>query len=145
MDNSHEAAIEAFLLFDKDNDGKLSIEDLGTVLRALGHCLTTADVKEIGQQLGTPTVDKAQFTKLLDTKFKAGPKNIEEPLIEAFKVFDRSGTGVIEVSELRHILTSLGEKLDPEMVDGVLKECDSDHDGKINVKDFLRVVQSAKS
>lgn len=40
----------------------------------------------------------------------------EEQIREAFKVFDKSGTGFIEISELRHVLTTLGEKLSREEV-----------------------------
>ncbi len=40
----------------------------------------------------------------------------EEQIREAFKVFDKTGTGFIEVAELRHVLTTLGEKLTKEEV-----------------------------
>ena len=38
----------------------------------------------------------------------------EEELIEAFKVFDRDGNGLISAAELRHVMTNLGEKLTEE-------------------------------
>jgi calmodulin len=41
----------------------------------------------------------------------------EEELIEAFKVFDRDGNGLISAAELRHVMTNLGEKLTDEEVD----------------------------
>jgi len=57
----------------------------------------------------------------------------------------KSVTGFIEISELKHVLTTVGEKLAPEEVDGVLKEADTDNDGKINLQDFLKVMKSAKA
>jgi len=69
----------------------------------------------------------------------------EEQIREAFKVFDKNGTGFIEIAELRHVLTTLGEKLTTQEVDGVMKEADADADGKINLQDFLRVMKTVKT
>ena len=40
----------------------------------------------------------------------------EEEIKEAFKVFDKDGNGFISAAELRHVMTSLGEKLSDEEV-----------------------------
>lgn len=56
----------------------------------------------------------------------------EEELIEAFKVFDRDGNGLISAAELRHVMTNLGEKLTEEEVDEMIREADIDGDGHIN-------------
>ena len=43
---------------------------------------------------------------------------MEEELIEAFKVFEIEGNGLISAAELRHVMTILGrEKLKDEEVD----------------------------
>ena len=47
------------------------------------------------------------YRKMKDT-------DTEEELIEAFKVFDRDGNGLISAAELRHVMTNLGEKLTDE-------------------------------
>jgi len=136
---------EAFQLFDKDGDGKISSSELGTVMRAVGQNPTQAEVREyISNDLG----GKDQFTlddflKVLKNRSK--PSNQEDQIKEAFKVFDKSNSGLIEINELKHVLTTLGEKLSAEEVDGVLKEADQDGDGKISLNDFLRVMKSAKA
>jgi hypothetical protein len=35
-------------------------------------------------------------------------------VIEAFKVFDRDGKGLLAITDLRFVLTNQGDKLDPE-------------------------------
>ncbi|EEC13003.1 calmodulin, putative, partial [Ixodes scapularis] len=56
----------------------------------------------------------------------------EEELREAFRVFDKNGDGFISASELRHVMTNLGEKLTDEEVEDMIKEADLDGDGLVN-------------
>jgi len=62
----------------------------------------------------------------------------EKELEEAFKVFDKDGKGVVQTKELKAVLTSMGEKLTEEEVDGIIKACD--HDGTINLKNFIQTL-----
>jgi len=66
----------------------------------------------------------------------------EEDLIDAFKVFDKDGNGFISAVELRHVMTSLGEKLSDEEVDEMIKEADTDNDGQINYHEFVKMMMS---
>jgi len=50
----------------------------------------------------------------------------QEEIQEAFKVFDKDGNGYISAAELRHVMTSLGEKLTEEEVDEMIREADVD-------------------
>lgn len=49
-----------------------------------------------------------------------------------FSVFDKNNDGLISSSELRHVMTNLGEKLSEEEVDDMIKEADMDGDGLVN-------------
>lgn len=40
----------------------------------------------------------------------------EEEILEAFKVFDKDGSGFITAAELQHVMTNLGEKLTDEEI-----------------------------
>ena len=53
-------------------------------------------------------------------------------LQEAFKVFDRDNNGFISAAELRHVMTSIGEKLTDDEVDEMIREADQDGDGRID-------------
>jgi calmodulin len=136
---------EAFQLFDRDNDGKISSSEIGTILRALGYHPTEAEINQIIKEIGKENIDFSEFSNILEKrKKKELDINMENQIQEAFKIFDKDGNGFVEVSELKHILTSIGEKLTPQEVEGVLKEADSDQDGKISVQDFIKVIKSVK-
>ena len=66
----------------------------------------------------------------------------EEELKEAFRVFDKDQNGFISASELRHVMTNLGEKLTDEEVDEMIREADVDGDGQINYEEFVKVMMA---
>ena len=72
--------------------------------------------------------------KLVDRR--AGNPDSYEELWEALKHFDKSGTGKIEVPEFRLILASMGEKMDENVVDEVVKELEVD--GLINIENYAK-------
>ena len=65
-------------------------------------------------------------------KFVSNPRDSEDEIREAFRVFDRDGNGYISAVELRHVMTNLGEKLTDDEVDELIREIDVDNDGQVN-------------
>ena len=89
---------------------------------------------------GNGTIDFPEFLSLMARKMK--DTDTEEELIDAFKVFDRDGNGLISAAELRHVMTNLGEKLTDEEVDEMIKEADIDGDGHINYEEFVKMMMT---
>ena len=58
------------------------------------------------------------------------------------RVFDKNGDGLISSSELRNVMTSLGEKLSNEEVDDMIREADLDGDGMVNYVEFVAILTS---
>ena len=56
----------------------------------------------------------------------------ENEIREAYRVFDKERTGQIAVSEMRHILSNLPEKLSHEEIDEMLRTADKVITGHCN-------------
>ena len=63
---------------------------------------------------------------------------IEEELVDAFKVFDMEGNGLISAEELKDLLANIGEKLTADELEMVVRDEDVDINGQINYVDFVR-------
>lgn len=129
---------EAFGLFDKDGDGTITTKELGIVMRALGKNPTEQDLLDMINEIDTEctgTVDFPEFLALMCRPLRA--PDSEQDIKEAFKVFDKDASGSISTQELRHVMTNLGEKLNEEEVDELLKEADKDNNGMIDYNWFV--------
>eukprot|EP00005_Dracoamoeba_jomungandri_P001875 CAMPEP_0174257642 /NCGR_PEP_ID=MMETSP0439-20130205/6752_1 /TAXON_ID=0 /ORGANISM="Stereomyxa ramosa, Strain Chinc5" /LENGTH=148 /DNA_ID=CAMNT_0015340815 /DNA_START=80 /DNA_END=526 /DNA_ORIENTATION=- len=134
---------EAFSLFDKDGDGQITCHELGTVMRSLGQNPTQAGLKDMIQEVdvdGDGKIDFAEFLTMMARKMQDSEG--ENEIREAFKVFDKDGSGFISAAELRHVMTNLGEKLTDEEVDEMLREADVDKDGQILYEEFVKMMMS---
>ena len=134
---------EAFSLFDKDGDGTISTKELGTVMRALGQNPTEAELTDMINEVDQDkngTIDFNEFLRLMEKKI--GDNDTEEEIKEAFRVFDKDGTGTISAAELRHVMTTLGEKLSEDEVDELLRDADTNNDGIIRYEEFVKTMMS---
>lgn len=92
-------------------------------------------VNEVDQD-GNGTIEFNEFLQMMSKKMKGADG--EDELKEAFRVFDKNNDGLISSSELRHVMTNLGEKLSQEEVDDMIKEADLDGDGQVNYNGQLQ-------
>ncbi|KAG2440115.1 hypothetical protein HXX76_004229 [Chlamydomonas incerta] len=132
---------EAFTLFDSDGDGFITTKELGTVLRALGKSPTEAEIKAIVKDIDPDNrgvVDYKEFEKIMTRDIREYDN--EQDLKAAWKVFDKAGAGSISTSELKHVLTSVGEKLSPEEIAEMIAEADPDKSGKVLYDNFIKMM-----
>ncbi|KXZ48588.1 hypothetical protein GPECTOR_26g491 [Gonium pectorale] len=132
---------EAFTLFDSDGDGFITTKELGTVLRALGKSPTEAEIKAIVKDIDPDNrgvVDYKEFEKIMTRDIREYDN--EADLKGAWKVFDKSGQGSISISELKHVLTSVGEKLSPEEIAEMIAEADPEKTGRVVYDNFMKMM-----
>jgi len=142
---------EVFDLFDfwDGRDGLVDGFKVGDFLRCCGLNPTQAQVIGSG---GTKKLGEKQykFEEILPI-FKTVSANEESgtfaDFMEAFKTFDREGQGFINAAELRHVLTSLGERLTDGDVDTILKltGTEEDLDGNVKYEEFIKRVMAGPS
>lgn len=99
-------------------------------MRSLGQSPTEDDLRQMINEVdadGSGTIDFAEFLTLMARKIKT--KDSDTEISEAFKVFDKDGSGKISAEELRQVMNNLGEKLSDQEVDDMIREADTDGDG----------------
>ena len=123
---------EAFALFAKGKP-KLDLQGLGGFLRHMGQNLSNADLQQLGG------MDRQAAQEFFARRFVV--EETEADVLKSFEVFDRDGNGLISTVELRHVLTGLGERLDPEQVEDLLRGADQG-DGMVNYGTFVSTMMA---
>jgi calmodulin len=79
-------------------------------MRSLGQNPTEAELHDMIGEIdtqGNGTIEFPEFLTMMARKMQ--DPDSEEEIKEAFKVFDKDGTGYISAEELKHVMTNLGE------------------------------------
>nr|XP_037276735.1 calmodulin-beta-like [Rhipicephalus microplus] len=114
-------------------------------MSALGQNTTEVELKDMIADVETDghgTIDFPEFLAMMTKKTR--PADTEEEIREAFKVFDSDGNGFITADKLRHVMTTLGEKLTDEEVDAMIREADMDGDGQVNYEEFVALITTVE-
>eukprot|EP01123_Difflugia_compressa_P011852 TRINITY_DN4865_c0_g2_i1.p1 TRINITY_DN4865_c0_g2~~TRINITY_DN4865_c0_g2_i1.p1 ORF type:complete len:150 (+),score=44.91 TRINITY_DN4865_c0_g2_i1:149-598(+) len=133
---------EAFKIFDKDGDGRITAIELEGILRSLGEKnATAADAREMVSRVdrdGDGTIDFEEFVELMATS----KSSTDEEMLAAFKVFDEDGNGTINIDELRKVMKKLGEKVTEDQLKEMIKAADINGDGLIDYHEFVKMMKA---
>ncbi|XP_037068325.1 myosin-2 essential light chain-like [Pollicipes pollicipes] len=133
---------EAFQIFDNKGDGQIHVAQIGDVLRALGQNPTEAEVKKLCQShRPEDRINFEVFLPIMQTITKQKSADTADDFIEGLRHFDKEGNGYISSAELRHLLTTLGEKLSDEEVEQLMTGHE-DSQGNVNYEEFVHSVLS---
>ncbi|XP_046336686.1 calmodulin-like isoform X2 [Haliotis rufescens] len=137
MTNEAVSVPDVFKMFDSDGDGYIPANEIGTPIRALGHVITNTELTALMRSVQVEKrgkVDLKTFQRMADS---IQPSDTNRQLKEAFEVIDREGSGNVNATELRHLLTTLGDRMTDDEFNVLLQELDIDKTGNITCSDFI--------
>ena len=128
---------------DENKDGTLTIEEIkkGNFDGNLGVSKLgekNIDVEEIFRSIDTDKSGVINYTEFIASTMDQKIYLKEEKLYEAFKTFDKDGSGKISTDEVKQILKV--ENDDVQMVEEMIKSFDINNDGEIDYNEFLTMM-----
>jgi len=122
---------EAFSLFDKDGDGTVSVRELESVMRTLGHQPTEAQLRDMIRDVdcdANGAIDFAEFVYLMCERIDSTDGHLRF----AFSVFDTDRTGKIYPRNLRQGFSILGQTFTEEQCAAMIRAA------ALNGEEFVR-------
>lgn len=127
---------EIFLTLDENKDGSLCLEEIKKGISLLKE--NNLNIEEIFKSIDTDGSGVINYTGkffLILLEFLAATMDTkvylkEERLYEAFRLFDKDGSGKISAGEIRKVLQTEGNNDD---IDDIIKQIDINGDGEVNL------------
>lgn len=135
------------------SDKTIAIEDLKTIIAALGHSVAEAELKDLIKSYRNDTLDFAEYWILASRLDDRGALEIPDqdsgnssrpslPVMELRAIFSEyernvKGENVISTDDLGAVLQSLGHFPTPCELQQFVKEADEDASGSLDFDEFL--------
>ena len=122
-------------------EGNLSTSELSNILKSINIDASDEEIKDIIKKLeleDKKVINYEEFLSIINSKDKHIDE--EEEVLNAFKVFDKDGNGLININELKELMLSIGNNWTEEEINEMLGEADIDMDGFIQYEEFVRTM-----
>lgn len=129
--------------YDSNKDGNVNSIELANILKAIDINASDEEIKEIIAEIdleGNGEINFEKFVSIVNRRDK--DVDNEEEVLNAFKLFDKEGNGLININDLKHIMLTCGNNFSETEINDLLKEADIDMDGYINYEEFIRSLLS---
>lgn len=130
----------AFDAFDEDRDDRVETSELGKLLRAVGFNPMPEEVQDMMEDINAPNFDFKTFLYIVYRH--ARECDPEQELVDAFKVFDKDGSGKIKVDTIREILKNLKQPFTDDQVNELLGQAQKliDKNNCVKYAEFVKVM-----
>lgn len=136
---------EIFELFDKNSSGRVSVTELGTIVRALGLNPTEAEVVDMIKRVDSQasgTFGLRQLEELIRDKEKETNPNAFKELVEALRVFDSDKDGLLSAEEFKHAMMTMGEKMQEYEIDEIVNDGELVQNKQIKIETFATLIMN---
>lgn len=129
----------AFDAFDENRDERVSTDVLGKLLRAVGFNPMPEEVEDMIEDVGADSLNFNEFMYILYRH--AREVDPEAELIDAFRVFDKNGSGYLEKDDIRQILRNLKQPFTDDQISELFEQsADITKNDKIDYKEFVKIL-----
>ena len=132
----------AFDAFDEDRDDLVETSEIGKLLRAVGFNPMPDEVSDMMEDINAPKFDFKTFMYIVYRH--ARECDPEQELVDAFKVFDKDGSGKIEVKTIKTILKNLKQPFTDDQINELLAQAQSqkiiDKNNSVKYSEFVKVM-----
>jgi len=132
---------EAFSVFDLNQDGYISKDELTQAMTNFGHLVSNHEIEEmitLVDKDGNGLIDFKEFLDLMDSNVLV--QNVDQEMTNLFNYIDKNNDGFISEKELKEMLKGMGEKVKKKDIKKMMKMADENKDGKISFTEFKRMV-----
>ncbi|XP_033076495.1 myosin regulatory light chain 2, ventricular/cardiac muscle isoform isoform X1 [Trachypithecus francoisi] len=136
--NSPASASRAFTIMDQNRDGFIDKNDLRDTFAALGRVnVKNEEIDEMIKEAPGP-INFTVFLTMFGEKLKGADP--EETILNAFKVFDPEGKGVLKADYVRDMLTTQAERFSKDEIDQMFAAFPPDVTGNLNYKNLVHII-----
>uniref|UniRef100_A0A7N0U1R0 non-specific serine/threonine protein kinase n=1 Tax=Kalanchoe fedtschenkoi TaxID=63787 RepID=A0A7N0U1R0_KALFE len=133
---------DMFTLMDTDNDGKVSYEELRAGLKKVGSKLDEPEIKLLMEVADVDKNGVLDYGEFVAVTIHLQKMESDELIRRAFMFFDKDESGYIELEELEEALADESGITDAEVLDGIMREVDTDKDGRISYEEFVVMMKT---
>ncbi|XP_038679534.1 probable calcium-binding protein CML26 [Tripterygium wilfordii] len=131
---------KVFSRFDANGDGKISLSELGDVMKVMGSSYSPGELERVMEDIDS---DKDGFISLPEfAHLCRTTSNSSQELLDAFDLYDKDKNGLISSSELHLVLNRLGIKCSVDDCVKMIRSVDSDGDGNVNFQEFEKMMSN---
>jgi calmodulin len=144
FDNTELAELaKQFRVFDLLGDDRITCREAKIALKRFGLSALEKELQEVINKVDPFGKGLFSFQQFVDVA--KALRNIvmtEAEVVEAFKIFDRDGTGKVHVSELMHVMTSIGDRMTQAEAEAMIKDAAEDK-GAVDYVTFAKVAMKS--